>query len=143
MVLRVVLPTARAGVATAAVLALARAAGETAPLLLTALGNLFFSTDLLRPIAALALLSLWAVLTRRFTLARFTAAGEVTMLLWGWALAQWPYIIYPDLTFEASAAPDATLAFVLATAPVGALLLVPSLLFLFAVFKGRNPEASP
>ena len=39
----------------AAVLALARAAGETAPLLLTALGNLFFSTDLLRPIAALPL----------------------------------------------------------------------------------------
>jgi len=35
--------------------ALARAAGETAPLLLTALGNLFFSTDLLRPIAALPL----------------------------------------------------------------------------------------
>jgi phosphate transport system permease protein len=55
VVLRVVLPTARAGVATAAVLALARAAGETAPLLLTALGNLFFSTDLLRPIAALPL----------------------------------------------------------------------------------------
>lgn len=55
VVLRVVLPTARAGVATAAVLAIARAAGETAPLLLTALGNLFFSTDLLRPIAALPL----------------------------------------------------------------------------------------
>jgi len=55
VVLRVVLPTARAGVATAAVLAVARAAGETAPLLLTALGNLFFSTDLLRPIAALPL----------------------------------------------------------------------------------------
>lgn len=55
VVMRVVLPTARAGVATAAVLAIARAAGETAPLLLTALGNLFFSTDLLRPIAALPL----------------------------------------------------------------------------------------
>ena len=55
VVMRVVLPTARAGIATAAVLALARAAGETAPLLLTALGNLFFSTDLLRPIAALPL----------------------------------------------------------------------------------------
>ena len=27
------------------------------------------------------------------------------MLLWGWALAQWPYIIYPDLTIDASAAP--------------------------------------
>lgn len=55
VILRVVLPTARAGIATAIVLAVARAAGETAPLLLTALGNLFFSTDLLRPIAALPL----------------------------------------------------------------------------------------
>ena len=55
VVVRVVLPTARAGVVTAVILAVARAAGETAPLLLTALGNLFFSTDLLRPIAALPL----------------------------------------------------------------------------------------
>jgi phosphate transport system permease protein len=51
----VVLPTARAGIVTAAILAVGRAAGETAPLLLTALGNLFFSTDLLRPMAALPL----------------------------------------------------------------------------------------
>lgn len=55
VIVRVVLPTARAGIVTAAILAIARAAGETAPLLLTALGNLFFSTDLLRPIAALPL----------------------------------------------------------------------------------------
>ncbi|HKW78642.1 MAG TPA: phosphate ABC transporter permease PstA [Candidatus Limnocylindria bacterium] len=55
VILRVVLPTARAGVITASVLALARSAGETAPLLLTALGNEFFSVDPLRPIAALPL----------------------------------------------------------------------------------------
>ncbi len=55
VIVRVVLPTAQAGIVTAAILAIARAAGETAPLLLTALGNLFFSTDLLRPIAALPL----------------------------------------------------------------------------------------
>lgn len=55
VVLSVVLPTARAGLATAVVLAIARAAGETAPLLLTALGNVFFSTDLFKPMAALPL----------------------------------------------------------------------------------------
>jgi phosphate transport system permease protein len=55
VIVRIVLPTARAGVLTAAILALARSAGETAPLLLTALGNDFFSTDLLRPIGALPL----------------------------------------------------------------------------------------
>jgi phosphate transport system permease protein len=55
VVVSIVLPTARAGLATAVVLALARAAGETAPLLLTALGNVFFNTDLFKPMAALPL----------------------------------------------------------------------------------------
>lgn len=52
-ILRVVLPTARAGIVTGVVLSVARAGGETAPLLLTALGNQFFSLDLLQPVAAL------------------------------------------------------------------------------------------
>ena len=52
-ILTVVLPTARPGLITGVVLSLARAGGETAPLLLTALGNQFFSADLLRPMASL------------------------------------------------------------------------------------------
>ena len=52
-ILGVVLPTARAGVVTGLMLSLARAGGETAPLLLTALGNQFFSFDLLQPMASL------------------------------------------------------------------------------------------
>jgi phosphate transport system permease protein len=52
-ILGVVLPTASAGVITGVVLSLARAGGETAPLLLTALGNQFFNLDLLQPMAAL------------------------------------------------------------------------------------------
>lgn len=52
-ILKVVLPTARAGVVTGVLLSLARAGGETAPLLLTALGNQFFSLDLLQPMASL------------------------------------------------------------------------------------------
>jgi phosphate transport system permease protein len=49
----VVLPAARAGITTATMLAIARAAGETAPLLFTALGNRFWSVKLDRPIASL------------------------------------------------------------------------------------------
>jgi phosphate transport system permease protein len=52
-ILRVVLPTAKAGVITGVVLSLARAGGETAPLLLTALGNQFFNFNLLQPMASL------------------------------------------------------------------------------------------
>ena len=51
----VVLRTAMPGIITAVLVAVARAAGETAPLLFTALGNAYWSLDLLRPIAALPL----------------------------------------------------------------------------------------
>jgi phosphate transport system permease protein len=51
--LRVVLPAARAGVTTAALLAVARTSGETAPLLFTALGNRFWSTHVDQPMATL------------------------------------------------------------------------------------------
>lgn len=54
-VLRVVLPTARAGVATVVLLAVARVAGETAPLLFTAFGNRYWQDSLFGPIAALPL----------------------------------------------------------------------------------------
>jgi len=53
MIHSVVLPAAAGGVATACLLALARAAGETAPLLFTALGSRFWSLSLDRPIASL------------------------------------------------------------------------------------------
>lgn len=54
-VLGVVLPTARAGVATVVLLAIARVAGETAPLLFTAFGNRYWQDSLFGPIAALPL----------------------------------------------------------------------------------------
>lgn len=51
----IVLRTALAGIATGALVAVARIAGETAPLLFTAFGNQFWSTALREPIAALPL----------------------------------------------------------------------------------------
>jgi len=53
--LTVVLRTASAGIVTGALVAIARIAGETAPLLFTAFGNQFWSTSLNQPIAALPL----------------------------------------------------------------------------------------
>lgn len=53
--LTVVLRTAMPGIVTAMLIALSRAAGETAPLLFTAFGNPFWSVDPARPIAALPL----------------------------------------------------------------------------------------
>jgi phosphate transport system permease protein len=53
--LSIVLRTSLAGIVTGALVAIARIAGETAPLLFTVLGNQFWSTNILEPIAALPL----------------------------------------------------------------------------------------
>lgn len=52
-VFTVVLPAAAPGIVTGVVLALARIAGETAPLLFTSFNNRFFNTDLTQPISSL------------------------------------------------------------------------------------------
>lgn len=59
-------------------------------------------------------------------------------LLWGWALAQYPYLIPPDLTIRAAAAPRITLALVLWALLARGLVLFPSLVYLLRVFK-REP----
>jgi phosphate transport system permease protein len=51
-VFSVIVPAALPGIVTGIVLALARIAGETAPLLFTSFNNQFFSTDLRQPIAS-------------------------------------------------------------------------------------------
>ncbi|HTW61950.1 MAG TPA: phosphate ABC transporter permease PstA [Terracidiphilus sp.] len=54
-VLSITVRTASPGIITGCMLAFARVAGETAPLIFTALGNQFWSTSLNQPIAALPL----------------------------------------------------------------------------------------
>ena len=53
--LRVIARTALAGIVTGCLVGIARVAGETAPLLFTALGNLNFSTSVLEPMQTLSL----------------------------------------------------------------------------------------
>lgn len=55
MIVHIVMKTARAGIITGILLAQARVAGETAPLLFTAFGNRYWTTNLSQPISALPL----------------------------------------------------------------------------------------
>jgi phosphate transport system permease protein len=55
VIVHIVMKTARRGIITGVLLALARIAGETAPLIFTAFGNRFWNHDLREPIAALPL----------------------------------------------------------------------------------------
>jgi cytochrome bd ubiquinol oxidase subunit II len=88
--------------------------------------------------AALALGTLWALWSRRYRVARISAAGQVTLILWGWGLAQYPYLVRPDLTVSGSAAGESTLRMMVWALGAGTLLLGPSYWYLFRVFKGRR-----
>jgi cytochrome d ubiquinol oxidase subunit II len=71
----------------------------------------------------------------RLSVARVAAALAVTAVIWGWAVAQYPYLLQPQLTIAAAAAPGTTLRAMLISLVVGAALLVPSLIFLFVLFQ--------
>lgn len=86
-----------------------------------------------------ATLALWALWRRRFALARGAVAAQVTFILWGWALAQYPWILPPTLSIEAAAAPAITLKLTLYALSAGAVVLLPSLWYLFRIFKRPHP----
>jgi phosphate transport system permease protein len=77
MILRIVIPTAGSGILTAVMLAVARGFGETAPILLTSLGNDFVNTNALRPTDAVPL--------RIYTYAQ-SAFTQWQTLAWGGAI---------------------------------------------------------
>jgi cytochrome d ubiquinol oxidase subunit II len=85
--------------------------------------------------AAAAVTAIWALWRRHYRVARVAAVGQVALILWGWALTQYPYLIPPDLTIRSAAAPRVTLVLVLWVLAAGGLVLFPSLIYLFRVFK--------
>ncbi len=78
---------------------------------------------------------------RRYDLARLAAVAQVLLILWGWALAQYPYAIRPHLTLADAAAPANVQVLLLQVLGVGAVVLVPSLLYLFGIFGPRGNQA--
>ena len=82
-----------------------------------------------------AFYSLWA---RKYRLARVCAAAQLTLILLGWALAQFPHLVEPDITIASAAAPRITLQLLLGALAAGALVLFPSYYYLFRVFKRKT-----
>ncbi len=83
-----------------------------------------------------ALGAVWALWTRRYLLARALGVGQVMLILWGWAAAQYPYLVPPSLTLSNAAASHATLRLLLIALIAGAVILFPSFYYLYRVFKG-------
>ena len=93
---------------------------------------------------AFAVLALLALARRWYQVARVAAMAQVALILWGCGLALFPYLVPPELTIFNAAASRRTLSLLLIALAVGALLLIPSLVYLFRVFKahtfaGREP----
>jgi len=87
---------------------------------------------------AFGALTLALVWVGRFGLARFTSAAAVAAVVVGWALAQSPYVLPPELTLDDAAAADATLSAVVVAVTAGMVILAPSLWLLYRlVLQGR------
>ncbi len=89
--------------------------------------------------AVSALVALWR---RHYRIARTAAAVQTALIVVGWAMAQWPYILPPTLSVYDAAAPTATLTLLVGALAAGAVLLLPALAYLFAIF-GRSANGEP
>lgn len=65
--------------------------------------------------------------------ARVLAVGAVATVIWGWGVAQWPYILPESLKVEQAAAPSGTLSAVLVVFVLAAVLILPSLGLLYVL----------
>ncbi|MFN8218286.1 MAG: cytochrome d ubiquinol oxidase subunit II [Solirubrobacterales bacterium] len=85
-------------------------------------------------VSAICGLGLLAVLLRggRRPL-RPLAAGAVVAVIWGWGVAQFPYLLPTGLKIGEAAAPDPTLNVVFGVFAVAAILVLPSLGLLYAL----------
>jgi cytochrome d ubiquinol oxidase subunit II len=94
------------------------------------------------PLFLLALLggpiALGAVWFTRPRLARVAVVAQVVFVLWAWAIGQRPYLIPPDVTIYSAASPEGTLRPMLWVITLGMFMLLPSLWYLFRVFKARD-----
>ena len=90
--------------------------------------------------ASAAITAITALWLRRYRLARMAAAAQVSLILWGWLITQYPYLIPPALTIRDAAAPAVTLRLLAAGLVGGAAILLPSLRYMFRTFKSGKVE---
>jgi cytochrome d ubiquinol oxidase subunit II len=91
-------------------------------------------------VAALACIA--ALWTRRWQLARVAAAGQVSLILWGWVAAQYPWMIPETHAIRTASAPAVTLKLLLVGVAVGAVILLPSLAYLYRTFARADTSAA-
>jgi cytochrome bd ubiquinol oxidase subunit II len=69
------------------------------------------------------------------------AGGAFVAVIWGWGVAQFPYLLPTSLRIDQAAAPDATLTVVLIVFGIAAVLVLPSLFLLYTLAQKDILEA--
>lgn len=91
-------------------------------------------------VAITAFHALWS---RHYLRARIAAAAQVTFIVLGWGIAQFPYIVRPDITIYKDASPRSVISSLIVAVSIGAVVLIPSLALLFYIFKSGRKLQSP
>jgi cytochrome bd ubiquinol oxidase subunit II len=92
--------------------------------------------------AVAALIAFQALWSRRYFRARMAAAVQVALIVAGWGVAQYPYLVRPQLTIANSTAPPNIVSALLIAVAGGAVILIPSLILLLLVFKTHRESIS-
>lgn len=91
--------------------------------------------------ATLAGATVWLLWKRRPRWARFTVAGQVGFVLLGFGLAMQGHLVRPDVHVSTAGARAEVMQALAPALTIGAVLLIPSLWFLFRVFKAQRPSS--
>ncbi|MGI9666254.1 MAG: cytochrome d ubiquinol oxidase subunit II [Acidimicrobiia bacterium] len=94
--------------------------------------------------------SLLLIRSRKYSLARVGAAIATTLVIWGWGVGQYPWLLPGYVTVEQGAASDAVLASLVVAFVAASLIAVPALLWLFTLTErgdldeggGQRPNSS-
>ena len=87
----------------------------------------------------IAFQSLWF---RSYYKARIAAAAQVGLIVVGWGVAQFPYVVRPGLTIMSSAAPTNVLVDIEIACGIGGAILFPSLFALYSIFKSHRKSVT-
>jgi len=113
-------------------------AGTGAPTVRAGISRSWWALALHLFTAVFAIGAFYTLWIRKYRLARLCAAAQVSLIILGWALAQFPYLVEPGMTIYSAAAPHTTLQLLIVALAAGVLLLFPSYYYLFRVFKGET-----
>jgi len=92
-------------------------------------------------VAAMSLaVSVGLLFFRRYWWARATAIVQVTAVFCAWAIAQYPYLLVPDITIQEAASPQPVLVAMNILLVAYVVVLGSSLYFLFRIFKTRAAD---